>query len=200
VETLWNPKWFVRNLAAAELVEQFLISAVVAILGIRFYLSLTGYPRVGAGDLHIAHMLWGGVLMVMAMVLLLSTIGDVTRTYGAIIGGLGFGTFIDEVGKFVTSDNDYFYQPSVAIMYVLFIALFLVYRALASSAAASSRTYLANSFEIVRDLSVGLPSPRARKLAEYLAKSEGAPYAVENLHEIAAQLKMPVYRETSIAR
>jgi hypothetical protein len=52
-----------RNLDADEFFESFLISAVATILGIRGFLHLSGYPMVGGESLHIAHMLWGGVLM-----------------------------------------------------------------------------------------------------------------------------------------
>jgi hypothetical protein len=36
--------------------------AVVAVLLTRLYLNLTGFPHIGAGGLHIAHLLWGGLV------------------------------------------------------------------------------------------------------------------------------------------
>ena len=42
---------------------------MVAVVGTRWYLQATGYPQVGGGELHIAHMLWGGFLLVVAALL-----------------------------------------------------------------------------------------------------------------------------------
>ena len=47
--------FFIRNLDAGQLLETFLVSAVAAFLGVRFFLGATGYPRLGGGGLHIAH-------------------------------------------------------------------------------------------------------------------------------------------------
>src|SRR2546428_6131447 len=63
--------FFIRNLDAGKLLESFLVSAVAAFLGVRFFLGVTGYPRLGGGGLHIAHMLWGGTLIEAAGPLLL---------------------------------------------------------------------------------------------------------------------------------
>ena len=41
--------FFIRNLDAGQLLETFLVSAVAAFLGVRFFLGVTGYPRLGGG-------------------------------------------------------------------------------------------------------------------------------------------------------
>jgi len=57
-ESMRHPRAFIRNLDADVHLEIFLVAAVAAILGIRLYLKLAGYPQLGGGSLHIAHMLW----------------------------------------------------------------------------------------------------------------------------------------------
>jgi hypothetical protein len=108
----------------ADLLDAFLISAVATVIVIRIFLEATGYPQLGGGGLHIAHVLWGGLGMLVAIVLLLLYISPTTRLIAALAGGAGFGAFVDELGKFVTSDNDYFFKPTAAILYALFVVLF----------------------------------------------------------------------------
>src|SRR5919201_1741204 len=112
--------------ADADLLDTFLVSAVAAVIVIRIFLEATGYPQLGGGGLHIAHVLWGGLGMLVAIVLLLLFLTSTTRLVAALIGGAGFGAFVDELGKFVTSDNDYFFKPTPALLYVVFVVLVLV--------------------------------------------------------------------------
>lgn len=144
----------VPDVDAGELLERFLIAAVGAILAIRAYLAATGYPQVGGDGLHVAHMLWGGLLMLVAVVLLLSFLGRHIKFLAVVFGGLGFGTFVDELGKFITSDNNYFFQPTVAILYAIFVVLFLVFRTIARPRDLSPGGYLANALDAARDVVV----------------------------------------------
>lgn len=142
---------FVQVHAAGDLLEQFFVSAIVAVLGIRIYLAATGYPQIGGGALHIAHMLWGGLLMLVALVLGLTFLGRRVRTVVAVIGGLGFGTFIDELGKVITADNDYFYQPVWVILYVLFVTLFFAFTALSRRRHPTGASALATALDLTQD-------------------------------------------------
>jgi len=138
-----------RNSDAALLLESFLVAAVISVLAIRWILTVTGFPRLGGGDLHIAHMLWGGGLMLVAILLMLAYLDRSMLHAAAIIAGLGFGTFIDEVGKFITADNDYFFRPAVAVIYVVFVMVFLVARVLVGHRQLSRREALANALDLL---------------------------------------------------
>lgn len=140
---------FVRNVNADELLERFLVSAVAAFLGLRIYLALTDYPQLGGHGLHIAHLLWGGLLMLIALVMTLAFLGARVRGWVAIIGGLGFGMFIDELGKFVTSDNNYFFRPTVALIYGIFVVLYLAFQAIGEGGATSPVASLARAVDAV---------------------------------------------------
>ncbi len=119
-----------RDTAAVRHLVTFLVVTVATVLVTRFLLAASGYPQVGGGDLHVAHVLWGGLGMALAVVVLLSFVGPALRPLGAVLGGVGFGLFVDEIGKFVTADNDYFYQPTAALIYATVVALVLVVEAL----------------------------------------------------------------------
>ncbi len=124
-----------------------LVSAVVTVLLVRGMLALAGYPRLGAGGLHIAHVLWGGLAMMVALVLFLSFMGPVVRPIAAVVAGIGAGLFLDEVGKFVTSDNDYFYRPAAAIMYAIVVALVLLAHGLHGRRPHHPSEYLAGAID-----------------------------------------------------
>jgi len=138
-----------RNSDAALLLESFIVAAVISVLAIRWALTVTGFPQLGGGDLHIAHMLWGGGLMLIAILLMLAYLDRSMLHAAAIIAGLGFGTFIDEVGKFITADNDYFFRPAVAVIYVVFVIVFLVARGLVGQRRLSRREAMANVLDLL---------------------------------------------------
>jgi hypothetical protein len=131
--------------------DTFLIFAVATIIVIRLELWYTNYPQVGGGGLHIAHLLYGGALMVVVIALLLSFLGRRWRMPSAILGGIGFGLFIDELGKFITEDNDYFFKPAAAVIYMIFIVLFLITRAMQNRRGLTPREYLVNAIDILAE-------------------------------------------------
>ena len=93
-------KRLIRSFNAGRNVDLFMAAGASTVLIIRLLLRLADYPQVGGATLHIAHLLWGGLLMTLALLLLLSYTGPGIRQWTAVIGGVGFGLFIDEIGKF----------------------------------------------------------------------------------------------------
>jgi hypothetical protein len=173
---------FPRDLAAARYLDLFVVGGVSAVLAIRFLLRITGYPSLGGARFHIAHMLWGGLLMAAALLAELSFLGNRTRLGAALVGGIGFGTFIDEIGKFITRDNDYFFQPSISLIYITFVLIYLAFRDLRLRRTITSEEYLVNAindFEeaIINDLQ---PEERDRAL-RYLG-------AITEKHDLVPRL------------
>lgn len=164
---------FIRDFEAGRFLDLMLVSAVTTVLVIRFYLKLTSYPQIGVGHVHIAHMLWGGLLMLSALVVLISFLGRPPQHLAALLGGVGFGAFIDEVGKFVTHDNDYFFEPAVSIIYVVFILTYLAIRSIHVERLATSKEYLFNALEEIGEVVVGELDLKERERAlRYLALCE----------------------------
>jgi len=117
---------FSVSFEAGNYLETLFIFAVGTIVTTRFYLEFTNYPKIGSGGLHIAHMLWGGLLLLSSVIILISFVSKKIFKVAAILAGIGFGLFIDELGKFITNDNNYFFEPTIALIYVIFIILFLM--------------------------------------------------------------------------
>lgn len=170
--------FFIRNVDAEDYLESFLIAAVFSILLIRFYLTLTGYPQLGGGGFHIAHMLWGGFLMFGSIVLFCTFLNKPVHRGAAILGGIGFGVFIDELGKLITRDNNYFFKPTVAFIYVIFILIFLVFRFIDKERRLNGREYLVNALEITKQLVLEPGRSEKEKVMRLLRRSVD-PLAVE---------------------
>jgi hypothetical protein len=139
--------YLVRNLDDESFFETFLVSGIAAILLLRFYLYVTGFPQVGGKGLHVAHTLWGGVLMLIALAIVFNYLDHDAHRLAAVLGGAGFGIFIDELGKFITSDTNYFFRPAAAIIYIIFVLLYLGFRLLGRERNVTEWEYLTNSVE-----------------------------------------------------
>src|SRR5579863_3496384 len=50
-----------RSVAGWSYLEAFMAAAIAAVLVIRTFLELSGFPKLGGNGLHIAHLLWGGL-------------------------------------------------------------------------------------------------------------------------------------------
>jgi hypothetical protein len=155
----------IRDSRGSALSEIWLVSAVVAILGIRGYLHLTGYPQVGGSTLHIAHMLWGALGMVISFGILLLFASDVWKPFAAFVGGLGFGTFVDELGKFITKDNDYFFRPTIGLIYAVLVALYLLAQWIQRHRAPTSADHLFYATQGIQSQAIGKLDYERQQLA-----------------------------------
>ncbi len=107
-----------------------IMAGVVGVLGTRLFLELSGYPSLGRGMWHLSHTIWGGILMCIGMFMSMSFYGRRSLRVASGIFGFGMGVFFDEMGKFITRDNNYFFKPTSMIVYIVFLVLFGVYRLL----------------------------------------------------------------------
>ncbi len=117
----------VRRTSAPHLVLNVLIAFGATVLLVRLYLELTGYPRLGNSTLHIAHLLYGGIMLAAASLLMIIFATPSAIRAGAMLTGVGLGLFFDEVGKFITASNDYFYKPAASIIYLIALGIALLY-------------------------------------------------------------------------
>jgi hypothetical protein len=111
---LWSP---VRTAAADSYWILLIVTLALTVIITRVSLELTGYPQIGDSTYHVAHVLWGGLAMFVALVLPLTFANPYIPWATAILGGIGAGLFIDEVGKFITQGNDYFFPLAFPIIY-----------------------------------------------------------------------------------
>jgi hypothetical protein len=159
---------FYRNVRARDQLELFLLSAATSVLLVRFYLFITGYPQIGGGGLHIAHMLWGGLLMMVALAMTLAFHGIRAQRVVALLGGIGFGVFIDELGKFITHDNNYFYQPTIGLIYAVFIILYLTFNFLGRKHGLTSREYQLNALAQLEEAVLQNMDPKEKQRVQLL--------------------------------
>jgi hypothetical protein len=118
----------VRRSEADGDVLLMLLSFAASVVVTRVFLQLTGFPKLGGNSgLHIAHVLWGGLLLFIATLLPLIFANQWVFPVTAILSGIGVGLFIDEVGKFITATNDYFYPAAAPIIYGFFLLTVLLY-------------------------------------------------------------------------
>ncbi|HSX46031.1 MAG TPA: hypothetical protein VLG27_03455 [Candidatus Saccharimonadia bacterium] len=181
---------FYRNVNARDHLELFLVSAVSSLLLLRFYLHAAGYPQVGGGSLHIAHMLWGGLLMLAAIVINLSFLGMRVQRFCAFIGGIGFGIFIDELGKFLTKDNNYFFRPTIGLIYAIFAILYLVGNFISRDQRLSSEEYQLNALQQMEEaVRKDMDAREKGELKRLLARADQDDAVTKELQAALSRLK-----------
>jgi hypothetical protein len=167
------PRFALRSAESGRRLDLFLVCAVASVIGNRVFLIITGYPQLGNGTLHISHAIWGALMMAVAIVFAISFLAPNNRTFIAFIVGCGFGWFIDELGKFITRDVDYFFKPTIALIYFVFIAMYLVFRSIQRRDYSSDEAVL-NGLEALKSATIGELSEARRALAVSLLDTTGA--------------------------
>jgi hypothetical protein len=167
------PRFALRSAESGRRLDLFLVCAVASVIGNRVFLIVTGYPQLGNGTLHISHAIWGALMMAVAIVFAISFLAPNNRTFIAFIGGCGFGWFIDELGKFITRDVDYFFRPTIALIYMIFIAMYLVFRGIERREYSADEAVL-NGLEALKSATIGELSEARRTEAVALLDTTGA--------------------------
>src|SRR5258708_6616276 len=142
----------VRRHNAHLYVLVLLISFSASVILTRLFLTLTGFPKIGGGELHIAHLLWGGLLLFISTMLLLIFANRWIYSLGAVLGGVGIGLFIDEVGKFITQSNDYFYPLAIPIIYAFFLIVVVLYLRVRRSPSPDARAEMYRALDMFGEL------------------------------------------------
>jgi hypothetical protein len=173
----------VLNQYAPAYVLLMLIVFGVTVVGTRFFLEITGYPQIGDKTFHIAHALWGGLLLVISVVLMLVFVNHRVFALAAVLAGAGVGLFIDEVGKFITQDLDYFFPLAAPVIYVSFLISVLVYLSIRRRKAIGARAEMYAILEawqelLVNDLETEVRAALIDRLRRVSGQSDRADLAV----------------------
>ncbi len=163
-----------------------LLSFAVSVTGTRLFLELADYPQIGTGGLHIAHVLWGGLLLFIASTLPLILANRWVYPLGAVLGGAGVGLFIDEVGKFITANNDYFYPAAAPIIYAFFLLVVLIYIRVRRDPPPEPRLEMYYALDVLEEVLDHDLDYREKQ--DLLKRLEGI--AVQNDHPAFAQLAL----------
>ncbi|HSM23385.1 MAG TPA: hypothetical protein VK856_00810 [Anaerolineaceae bacterium] len=148
-----------------------LISFAASVSFTRLFLEVTGYPQLGGGELHIAHVLWGGLLLFIGSLLPLIFSNRWALDLSALLSGVGIGLFIDEVGKFITQTNDYFYPSAAPIIYAFFLLTALLYVRVSREREKNARIYMYHVFHQLEELlDNDLSIKEHRQIIQYLEK------------------------------
>lgn len=146
-----------------------LISFAATVIIVRLFLELTGYPQLGNSTLHIAHLLYGGVLLFAAVLIALIWDNPSFMVVSSVLSGIGIGLFIDEVGKFITQNNDYFYPAAAPIIYGFFLLVVLLFLLVRRPDEDDPRRAMINALEQLQDAIYGdLDEKDGQQLVENL--------------------------------
>src|SRR3990172_1840419 len=142
----------VKRAGAEDYMRSVLLSFAASVIITRLYLGITSYPQIGGGGVHIAHVLFGGLLLFFAAIGPLILSNRWVYPISAFLTGIGTGLFIDELGKFITQNNDYFYPPAMPIIYAFFLFGVLLYTRLKFPQSTDPRYNLFQSLDALEEI------------------------------------------------
>lgn len=177
-------RWPARSYDLHQRLTLLFVCAVATVVFTRAFLAATGYPQVGGSKLHIAHVLWGGLFLLTALLSTLAFLSPAAKPVAAVVGGVGFGLFIDEVGKFVTKDVNYFYKPAIAIIYVAFVVLFGVIRWLSRRGFTAEEATLSGLDALQRAAVGGLSEQRRTHILNLLQRTGADTPLARSVHDL----------------
>jgi hypothetical protein len=190
----------VPRVDGAASVRLLAVSFGVTVVGTRLYLSLTGWPQIGGGEYHLAHALWGGLLLLLGGVMALLWSNPWVQRATAVCAGVGSGLFIDEVGKFITAANDYFYPAAAPIIYATFLISALAWLRARSPEDPDPRSQLLTALELFEESVEGdLQRAERDELRDRLAAAAERAPATEQRRLAATLLRFVEAGEVRIA-
>ena len=151
---------------SSQLMMIILVSSALTVALTRLFLVLTGYPQIGNSTFHLAHALWGGLALFLACTTVLALQNRGAALVGALLTGIGFGLFVDEVGKIITQRNDYFFPLAAPIIYASLLLILLLSELARRHQLRSPRAHLLAAISLSQTIADGTISPTEIKAME----------------------------------
>ena len=190
-----NVRQLVLRYYADRYIVLLLVSFALTVALTRLFLTITGYPQIGNSELHLAHVLWGGLIWFAGSLLPLLFANRRALDLSAVLTGIGSGLFMDEVGKFITTSNDYFYPAAAPIIYSFFLLTVLIFQIIRKGAPLTARDRIYRVIEMFEELIEGDLSDKEREIfleeINHVKESDSN----DNLQELADQLLVIVNEE-----
>src|SRR5215207_10672942 len=136
-----------------------LVSCALTVALTRLFLVLTGYPQIGNSTFHLAHALWGGLALFLAGMMALIVQNRGAAVIIALLTGVGFGLFVDEVGKFITQKNDYFSPLAAPIVYASLLLILLLTELARRHQLRSPRAHVLAAISLSQTIADGTATP-----------------------------------------
>jgi hypothetical protein len=144
---------------SSQLMLIVLVSCALTVALTRLFLVLTGYPQIGNSTFHLAHALWGGLALFLAGMMALVVQNRGAAMIIALLTGIGFGLFVDEVGKFITQQNDYFFPLAAPIVYASLLLILLLTELARRHQLRSPRAHLLAAISLSQTVADGTATP-----------------------------------------